>query len=186
VNVFALTLTAETQSTTRLRREETSYQNGSSPAEVFQVVADPSRVGTLQLIAFVCRKNYHPKIMSPEEFRRIALSMTGAIEGAHMGHPDFRANGKIFATLYPDGESGMVKLTPDQQQEFLLTDAENFVRATGAWGRQGCTTVRLDSVDEETLGHAMTLAWQYTVKNPLAKASKTRRSAKPSKPTRRR
>jgi hypothetical protein len=51
--------------------------------------------------------------MDHDEFRRIALSMEGAVEGAHMGHPDFRANGRIFATLYPDGQSGMVKLTPD-------------------------------------------------------------------------
>lgn len=120
--------------------------------------------------------------MSPDEFRRIAISMDGAIEGAHMGHPDFRANGRIFATLYPDGESGMVKLTPDQQQEFMRADSAAFVPASGAWGRQGCTTVRLDSVDEDTLGQAMTLAWQNTVKNRVAGQSKTKRSAKPLKP----
>jgi hypothetical protein len=39
-------------------------------------------------------------MMTPEEFRRIALKMEGSIEGAHMGHPDFRANGRIFATVY--------------------------------------------------------------------------------------
>jgi hypothetical protein len=124
--------------------------------------------------------------MSPEEFRRIATSMDGAIEGAHMGHPDFRANGRIFATLYPDGKSGMVKLTPDQQQEFMRANSVTFLPASGAWGRQGCTTVRLDSIDEDTLGEAMTLAWQNTVKNPVAKVAKTRRSTKLVKPTRRR
>ncbi|MGZ8884948.1 MAG: MmcQ/YjbR family DNA-binding protein [Halobacteriota archaeon] len=124
--------------------------------------------------------------MGPDEFRRIALMMKGAIEGAHMGHPDFRANGRIFATLYPDGESGMVKLTPNQQQEFMRAEPATFVPASGAWGRQGCTTVRVASVDEDTLGQAMTLAWQNTVKNPVAKVAKTRRSTKPIKPTRRR
>ena len=122
--------------------------------------------------------------MSPDGFRRIALSMTGAIEGAHMGHPDFRANGKIFATLYPDGESGMVKLTPDQQHEFMRDDSAAFAPASGAWGRQGCTTVRLDSIDEETLGHAMTLAWQATIKG--SGTTKSGRSAKASKRPRRR
>ena len=90
--------------------------------------------------------------------------MAGASEGAHMGHPDFRANGKIFATLYPDGASGMVKLTPDQQEDFISGDSAAFVPASGAWGRQGCTTVRLDSVVADKLGEAMTLAWQNTVK----------------------
>jgi hypothetical protein len=32
-------------------------------------------------------------------FRRIALSLPGAAESWHMGHPDFRLNGRIFATL---------------------------------------------------------------------------------------
>jgi hypothetical protein len=124
--------------------------------------------------------------MTANEFRRIALKMKDATEGAHMGHPDFRVNGKIFATLYPDGASGMVKLTPDQQQDFMRTDSRAFVPASGAWGRQGCTTVRLDSVEEETLGEAMTLAWQNTVKTRVAANSKVRRPTKPTKQSRKR
>ncbi len=69
-----------------------------------------------------------------------------------MGHPDFRANRKIFATLYPDGEHEMVKLTPEQQQDFVSTDDDVFAPASGVWGRQGCTTVRLALVDEDKLG----------------------------------
>jgi hypothetical protein len=119
--------------------------------------------------------------MTPNEFRRIALKMNGAIEGAHMGHPDFRANGKIFATLYPDGVSGMVKLAPDQQQEFMRADAATFVPASGAWGRQGCTTVRLDSVEEDLLGEAMTLAWQNAVKTKVGPNPKPRLLTKAGK-----
>ncbi len=116
--------------------------------------------------------------MTPDEFRRLALNMAGATEGAHMGHPDFRANGKIFATLYPDGASGMVKLTPDQQQDFISGDSAAFSPASGAWGRQGCTTVRLVFVAEDKLGEAMTLAWQNTVK--AAAKSKPKRATKPA------
>jgi hypothetical protein len=81
-----------------------------------------------------------------------------------MAHPDFRANGRIFATLHPDGKRGMVKLTPDQQREFIDASPSSFQPASGAWGRQGCTMVRLDSIDEGTLGEAMTLAWQNAVR----------------------
>ena len=98
-----------------------------------------------------------------------------------MGHPDFRANGKIFATLYPDGEHGMVKLTPEQQQDFMSTDDDVFAPASGAWGRQGCTTVRLALVEEDKLGEAMTLALQNTVKGAIAGKSKTKRPAKATK-----
>src|SRR6185503_6718060 len=120
--------------------------------------------------------------MNAEKFRQIALSMAGAVEGAHMGHPDFRAIGKIFATLYPDGEHGMIKLTPEQQQDFLVADTKAFAPASGAWGRQGCTTVRLDSVAEDQLGEAMTLAWQNTVK--AAAQPKKKRGVKSTKQTR--
>ena len=113
--------------------------------------------------------------MKAADFRRMALNMNDAIEGAHMGHPDFRANGRIFATLSADAQWGMVQLTPDQQQEFIRIDPVAFVPASGAWGRQGSTMVRLDSVEEATLGEAMTLAWQ----NIAAKrAAATRRPAR--------
>lgn len=83
-----------------------------------------------------------------------------------MGHPDFRANGRIFATLHPDLKFGMVKLTPDQQKEFVRAHPDAFAPENGAWGRQGCTAVRLDAVDEETIGEALTLARQNVPARP--------------------
>jgi hypothetical protein len=114
--------------------------------------------------------------MKAADFRRIALGMKGAIESAHMGHPDFRANGRIFATLHTDLKSGMVKLTPEQQQEFVRANPAAFSPEAGAWGRQGCTAVRLDTVDEETLGEALTLAWRNSAAKPVARRGKPRRT----------
>ena len=101
--------------------------------------------------------------MRPNDFRKIALRFQDAIEGEHMAHPDFRVNGRIFATLHPDGKLGMVKVTPDQQRDFIHEHPATFTPASGAWGRQGCTMVQLSAVDEETLGEAMTLAWRLAV-----------------------
>src|SRR5215217_5331618 len=109
-------------------------------------------------------------MLSDKDFRRIALGMTDVIEGAHMGHPDFRVQGRIFATLHADLEWGMVKLTPDQQRGFVQENPGTFVPENGAWGLQGCTAVRLDSVDEELLGEVLTLAWQNTVKRSSGRA----------------
>ena len=94
------------------------------------------------------------------DFRRIALGMTGATEGAHQGHPDFRVQGRIFATLHADPRWGMVKLTPDQQQEYVGLNPAAFAPESGAWGRQGYTAVRLDATTEEELGTVLTMAWQ--------------------------
>lgn len=109
-------------------------------------------------------------MMTAEDFRRIALGMKGAVEGAHMGHPDFRANGRIFATLHGDGQSGMVKLTPEQQQEVVREHPAAFEPESGAWGREGCTRVHLASADEETIGAALTLAWQNAASRPAGPA----------------
>jgi hypothetical protein len=102
--------------------------------------------------------------MTAAGFRRIALGLDGAIESEHMGHPDFRANGKIFATIKHDNKSGMVKLTPEQQQKFVRDAPASFAPENGAWGRAGCTKVVFSSVDEDMLGEAMTLAWQNSRK----------------------
>jgi hypothetical protein len=100
--------------------------------------------------------------------------MKDAVESAHMGHPDFRVGNRIFATLHADNEWGMVILTPDQQQRFIADAPKAFVPEKGAWGLQGCTAVRLDAVEEDLLGEAMTLAWR----NRVEKSAAARRKAK--------
>ena len=112
--------------------------------------------------------------MTPTGFRRIALGLKDAVEQAHHGHPDFRVGGRIFATLgYPNTKFGVVMLTPDQQRTFVRDHPGVFVPAAGAWGDQGSTTVRLNAVDEEALGEALTLAWRNAVeKGPTRSASR--------------
>ena len=118
-------------------------------------------------------------MLTSRDFRRIALGMKGATESAHMGHPDFRVDGRIFSTLHAGDQWGMVKLTPEQQGEFVRAHPTIFVPENGAWGRQGCTRVRLSAVDEDTLGEALTLAWQNTVrKTPVKRSSRPRASSR--------
>jgi hypothetical protein len=112
--------------------------------------------------------------MTAKDFRRIALGMKDAIESAHMGHPDFRTSGKIFATLHSDHKFGMVNLTPEQQQTFINDHPSVFAPESGAWGRQGCTAVRLDAVDEDVLGEALTLAWQNVALRTQARKTRGR------------
>jgi hypothetical protein len=103
--------------------------------------------------------------------------MRDAVEHAHHGHPDFRVAGRIFATLaYPDTKWGMVALTPEQQHAWVRQLPDAFVPAKGAWGEQGSTMVRLEAVDEESLGEALTQAWRSAVeKGPTRTGRATRR-----------
>jgi hypothetical protein len=82
--------------------------------------------------------------MTIDAFRRLALSMPEASEVGHMGHPDFRIGGRIFATLgYPDKDWAMVNLTPDQQEAFVSAEPDVFAPVKGGWGLKGATNVRL-------------------------------------------
>lgn len=111
--------------------------------------------------------------MTSDEFRRIALALPEASENSHMGHPDFRKNGKIFATLqYPDENWGMVKLPPEQQNNFVQLHPKAFKPVKGAWGRQGCTSVLLEAVDENTLREALRTAWSNVAQQPKKAARK--------------
>ena len=107
--------------------------------------------------------------MTAETFRRIALSLPEAAESAHMNHPDFRVRGKVFATLgYPDKAWGMVKLTPEDQEVLVAAEPAVFVPVQGAWGRQGCTNVRLEAAAEATLQSAILKAWRNAAPKRLA------------------
>ena len=107
--------------------------------------------------------------MTSDQFRRAALSLPEVEEGGHQGHPDFRVNGKIFATLsYPDEGWGMVKLTPEQQHYYAKDYPDVFVPVKGAWGRGGATSVHLKAVSKDAMQRAIAAAWRNTAPKRLA------------------
>jgi hypothetical protein len=107
--------------------------------------------------------------MTADEFREIALSLPEATEGAHMGHPDFRIRGKIFATLsVPDEGWGMVKLTPEQQAKLVRAKPAVFMPVKGGWGERGATNVSLEPANEKTVREALLIAWRNTAPKRLA------------------
>jgi len=105
--------------------------------------------------------------MTAAKFRKLALSLPETIEQSHMGHPDFRVGGKIFSTLGPDEDWGMVKLTPQEQASLIRAEPDVFQPASGAWGRRGCTIIRLRAAKELTVKHALIAAWRNTAPKRL-------------------
>ena len=55
--------------------------------------------------------------MTPAAFRKLALSLEGAMEGAHGGHPDFRAGGKVFAESEGEGQGTTIVLELPRWEE---------------------------------------------------------------------
>lgn len=106
--------------------------------------------------------------MTSNDFRRLALSLPETSEKSHMHHPDFRVAGKLFATLgYPDKNWGMVKVTPIEQEMFVKAHPSVFNPCAGAWGRRGCTNVRLKGVRKPMLRRALEAAWRLAAPKTL-------------------
>jgi hypothetical protein len=102
--------------------------------------------------------------MDANDFRRIALSLQGAEESSHMGAPDFRVGGRIFATLASQAQGyGNLMLTPEQQAAFVEELPGVFVPIAGGWGRMGATHVRLSACSEDVLAGALHTAWKLRV-----------------------
>jgi hypothetical protein len=111
--------------------------------------------------------------MSASRFRRAALALAGAAEGAHQRTADFRVGKRVFATLgYPDDAWGMVKLTQDQQSMLVEAEPEIFRPVPGGWGKQGYTNVLLAKADAVTLKSALTMAWRNVAPKTTVKSAK--------------
>ena len=116
--------------------------------------------------------------MNADDFRRIALSLEGAEECSHMGSPDFRVQGKIFATLASQHQGyGNLKLTLEQQTDFVRELPDVFLPIPGGWGQMGMTHIRLAAASEDVLTGALRTAWQLTMDRNI----KTTKNKRPSR-----
>jgi len=81
-----------------------------------------------------------------------------------MGQPDFRVDGRIFATLASAKQGyGNLMLTLEQQAAFVAEMPEVFLPIPGGWGRMGVTHIRLGKASEDVLHGALHTAWKLRV-----------------------
>lgn len=114
--------------------------------------------------------------MNAEDFRRLALSLEGAEESSHMGAPDFRVSGRIFATLASQDQGyGNLMLTPEQQEAFVEELPDVFVPIAGGWGRMGMTHIRLAAATEDVLAGALRTAWKLRLEKNAKSGQRNRR-----------
>jgi hypothetical protein len=117
--------------------------------------------------------------LTSDDFRRIALSLTGAEEGSHMGSADFRVGGRIFATLASEKSGyGNLMLTPEQQADFVGEQPGIFLPIAGGWGRMGMTHIRLAEADEEIMEGALRAAWKVRAEKNAKTGAKKKAARK--------
>ncbi len=115
--------------------------------------------------------------MDAEDFRELALSFDGAAEASHMGAPDFRVGGRIFATLAMQHIGfGNLMLSPELQRALIAEAPDVFLPIPGGWGRMGCTHIRLAEASPQQMIKGLQLAWSLRIeKNTKSRSTKPRR-----------
>ena len=114
--------------------------------------------------------------MTPDDFRRLALSLPKTEESSHMGAPDFRVGNHIFCTLaHQQSGFGNLMLTPALQADFVADRPDLFLPIPGGWGRMGATHIRLAEADEDALAGALYTAYQLRIQRNEATTSKKSR-----------
>jgi hypothetical protein len=118
--------------------------------------------------------------VTAEDVRRIALGLPEAYEDVHRRRPAFRVNKKIFAMLGVTGEESLfpslgwddvavVKL--DREDQLNMADGHpDAIQPTETYGHHGWTYVRLDAIDEATLGTVLRLAWTHVAPKRLSRS----------------
>ena len=106
--------------------------------------------------------------MTPDEARRVALTLPEVVEAGQQELVDFRVRGKVFAALRPEERRVLVKLSRQQQARLAQTKPGVFAPVTGAWGHWGWTNLCLKEADETTLRGALLSAYRNVTPKSLA------------------
>src|SRR6201997_5203537 len=119
------------------------------------------------------------RMSTAADFRRLALSLPDAEESSHMGSPDFRVGGRIFATLASQKDGyGNLMLSPELQADFVGELPDVFIPIAGGWGRNGATHVRLAAANEDLLAGSLRAAWKLRLEKNKKSGTKTRSQTK--------
>jgi hypothetical protein len=96
--------------------------------------------------------------VSPEEARRLALALPGAVEADHHGRPSFRVGGKIFATLW---DAGHLNAMLDEPGILTAVAANPESCAEVLWGKRlAAVQVTLDRAESVLVADLLADAWE--------------------------
>jgi hypothetical protein len=133
--------------------------------------AEPQRLKVLRFVAFCDNCGHIRRLapwvasryargMTPDDFRRLALTLPGVEEVFRYGQSQFRVGRKTFAILEGVADSvAVVMLTQEQQAMFAGNAPSVFTPVSGGDGRLGITSIRLEAAREASLTDVLTAAW---------------------------
>ncbi|HEY2291641.1 MAG TPA: MmcQ/YjbR family DNA-binding protein [Thermoanaerobaculia bacterium] len=101
-----------------------------------------------------------------ETVREIALALPGVEEGPCYGTPGLRVRGKLFARLWEDGETLVLKVGFDAREMLMAANPETFY-ITDHYTGHPYVLVRLPKVGREQIEHLIEEAWRLNAPKRL-------------------
>lgn len=115
--------------------------------------------------------------MTAEQFRRLALALPEAIEAPHFQYTSFRAGGRIFATMPPEGTHAHLFVADDQRDLALAMDTECLEPLL--WGQKVVgVRVTLAAAPAATVKRLLLQAHAHRTKPAVRKTARPKRAAK--------
>jgi len=119
-----------------------------------------------------------------ETIREIALAFPGVEEGPCYGTPGLRVRGRLFARLWEDGETLVLKVGFDAREMLMAANPETFY-ITDHYVGYPYVLVRLPQVGREQIEHLIEEAWRLNAPKRLVVEREATPPAPRSSPARR-
>ena len=111
-------------------------------------------------VVFATAFFYIRVMVTIEKASSLLLKLHEVEESVHWERPAFRANKKIFATIWPLEKILVLKFSVEQQYVYVKMDALIFSAVPGAWGKKGYTCVALDKISHALFSEVIAIARQ--------------------------
>ena len=116
--------------------------------------------------------------MKLDQVRRFAMSLPAVTEEPHFKYSSFRVQGKIFATMPPEGDHLHVFVS-EEQREFALAVESDFLEKLLWGGRVVGLRITLAHAKPRVVNQLLTQAWTNKAPKNLIATAAASHSKKP-------
>jgi len=108
--------------------------------------------------------------VSVDQLRALLLALPGVTEAPCYGTPGFRVRGKLFARLWPDGETLVLKMDIERREMLLETQPDLFF-LTDHYRGHPYILLRLGAIELERFDYWIRESWRMVAPKSLVQTA---------------
>ncbi len=115
-------------------------------------------------------------MVTPDNFRKVALSFPETTEAPHFDRSAFRTPRRIFATMQAEKSLANLKFSIIDQDVFCRINPEMIYPIPNKWGLQGWTQINLKKISGKLLRDALETAYREAMPEKPAQGGLAKKS----------